>query len=67
LFPVQQRGIEEAYDVHGSSHSPTLSISSEIVHRVKFIILVSAIKSYYIGIARFLFAVARLFTWIIHE
>src|SRR3984893_17449007 len=49
LFPVSQRGIEDAYDVHRSAHSPALSISSQMVNPVKFIILVSAIKPYYRG------------------
>src|SRR5882762_349762 len=49
LFPVPQRGIEDAYDVDGLQHSPTLSISSQMNNRVKFILLVTAIKSYYMG------------------
>src|ERR1700682_4612949 len=61
LFPIPQRGIEDAYDVHRSAHSPTLSISSQRGKRVKFIILVTAIKSYYREQVAFGFVVARLF------
>src|SRR5258706_1919190 len=49
LFPIPQRRIEDAYNVHKSVHPPTLCISYYKGKRVKFIILVSAIKSYYIG------------------